>query len=58
MPLTIFSRAQRGIPKLAIRAITGTAKNLGETSVADLAEQILSTLMRTKPDDERRCEAK
>lgn len=28
MPLTIFSRAQRGIPKLAIRAITGTAKNL------------------------------
>lgn len=28
IPLTIFSRAHLGIPKLAIRAITGTAKNL------------------------------
>lgn len=28
MPLTIFSRAHLGIPKLAIRAMTGTAKNL------------------------------
>ena len=28
IPLTIFSRAHLGIPKLAIRAMTGTAKNL------------------------------
>lgn len=60
MPLTIFSRAQRGIPKLAIRAITGTAKNLEETSEADLADTVDTDENRAedeRPNDKdwRRC---
>lgn len=35
MPFTIFSLAQREMPKLAIRAMTGTAKNLWVKKVMD-----------------------